>query len=66
MIERRKTLYISVNKKGEIKEVGISTNPELKSVYIADETNPFSGWSKSKICCYKVNVKDGLVMMMTP
>lgn len=59
-------MYVSVNKKGEIKEVGVSTNPDLKSLFIADETNPFNGWSKAKICCYKVNIRDGIVMMMTP
>ena len=59
-------MYVSVNDKNEIKEVGISTNPLLTSLYINDEENPFNGWSNAKICCFKVNVKDGIVTMMTP
>lgn len=59
-------MYVSVNKKNEIKMVGVSTDPNLTSLYIDDEHNPFEGWSEAKICCYKVNVKDGIVMMMTP
>lgn len=59
-------MYVSVNKKNEIKMVGVSTNPNLTSLYIDDEENPFIGWSEAKICCYKVHVKDGIVMMMTP
>ncbi|MCQ2771468.1 MAG: hypothetical protein MJ236_06715 [Clostridia bacterium] len=59
-------MYVSVNKKNEIKEVGVSTNPSLTSLYIDDEENPFEGWSEAKICCYKVHIKDGIVMMMTP
>lgn len=59
-------MYVSVNNKNEIKQVGVSTDPNLTSLYINDEENPFKGWSEVKICCYKVNVTDGIVMMMTP
>lgn len=59
-------MYVSVNKKNEIKMVGVTTDPNLTSLYIDDNENPFDGWSEAKICCYKVNVKDGIVMMMTP
>ena len=60
-------MYISVNEYNEIKEVGISTNPLLTSLYINDDESPFKGWSEAKICCYKVNVNDkGLITMMTP
>ena len=31
-----------------------------------DRPNPFLGWSKAKICSYKVQVVDGKVIMMTP
>ena len=61
-------MYISVNSQNEIKEVGISTDTSLTSLYV-DEKNenfPFKGWSEVKICCYKVEVKDGIVIMMTP
>lgn len=59
-------MYVSVNKENEIKMVGVSTDPNLTSLYIDDENNPFNGWSEAKICCYKVEVKDGIVTMMTP
>lgn len=59
-------MYVSVNKKSEVKEVGVSTNPNLTSLYINDDDNPFVGWSDAKICCYKVKVVDGVVMMLTP
>lgn len=61
-------MYVSVNKKNEIKEVGISTDMSLTSLYV-DENNedfPFKGWSDAKICCYKVEVKDGIITMFTP
>ena len=59
-------MYISVNSDNEIKSVGISSDPNLTSIYIKDEESPFVGWSDAKICCYKVEVVDGIVMMMTP
>ena len=59
-------MYVSVNKENEIKIIGVSTDPNLTSLYIDDENNPFNGWSAAKICCYKVEVKDGIVIMMTP
>lgn len=59
-------MYVSVNERGEIKMVGVSTNPGLTSLFIRDDMSPFKGWSEARICCYKVIVKDGIVMMMTP
>lgn len=61
-------MYISVNKKGEIKQVGVSTDPNLTSLYVNEDAEffPFAGWSAAKICCYKVRVVDGIIMMMTP
>lgn len=59
-------MYVSINSKNEIKEVGVSTNPNLTSVFINDKDNPFEGWSDAKICCYKVKVKDGIVTMLRP
>ena len=61
-------MYVCVNFNKEIKKIGISTSPELVSLYV-DENNdlyPFKGWSEAKICCYRVEVKDGVVMMLTP
>lgn len=59
-------MYVSVNEYNEIKEVGISTNPSLTALYIDDTDNPFVGWSEARICCYKINVKDGIVQMLIP
>ena len=45
-----------------------STDVSLTPVYINenDPTFPFYGWSNAKICCYKVEVKNGIVTMMVP
>lgn len=59
-------MYVSINNRNEIKKVGVSTDPSLTSLYINDDNNPFSDWSEAKICCYKVEIKEGVVMMMTP
>lgn len=61
-------MYISVNSKNEIKEVGVTTDPNLTSLYVDENADffPFKGWSKAKICCYKVTVLDGIITMMTP
>ena len=59
-------MYISVNEKNEIKKVGIDEN--LTVLYVDENSAdyPWNGWSEAKICCYKVEVKDGIVTMMTP
>ena len=59
-------MYISVNEKNEIKKVGIDEN--LTVLYVDENSAdyPWNGWSEVKICCYKVEVKDGIVTMMTP
>lgn len=49
-----------------IRAVGFNTNASLKELTIKDAFNPFKTWSKARICCYKVNVEDGMVTMMTP
>lgn len=61
-------MYISVNSKNEIKEVGVTADPNLTALYVDEnsEAYPFNGWSKAKICCYKVNVSDGIVTMLVP
>lgn len=62
-------MYISINENNEIKEVGVTTDPNLKSIYV-DETSPmfpFRGWSDAKVCCYKVSVNErGIITMLTP
>ena len=60
-------MKIYVNAEGVIYDVGENTTgEELREIEINDNGNPFSGWSKGKICCYKVAVENGIVTMMTP
>ena len=59
-------MYLSGNERNEVKKVGIDEN--LTILYV-DENNseyPFKGWSDAKICCFKVNVTDGIITMATP
>ncbi len=60
-------MKIYVNAEGVIYDVGenITGDTSLSEIEINDNGNPFSGWSKGKICCYKVAVQDGIVTMMT-
>lgn len=58
-------MYVYVNENNEIKSVDIPVDG-LTGYYISEKTSPFKGWSAAKICCYKVEVKEGVVMMMTP
>ena len=59
-------MKVYVNDRNEIKAVGETKSPELMELVIDDENNPFNGWSDAKICCYKVQVDEGRVVMMTP
>lgn len=59
-------MVIYVNEQNEIKDVNTTTDESLTALVVNDEGNPFVGWSTAKICCYKANVKDGVVVMMTP
>ena len=61
-------MKVYVDSENKIRAVGTTTDTSLTEVFI-DETAdsfPFKGWSIAKICCYKVNVADGVVTMMTP
>lgn len=55
-------MKIYVNEKGEIHST--TPDPTLTEIEVTDGT--FDGWTTAKICCYKVNVKDGNVTMLTP
>ena len=59
-------MKVFVDNENRIHDVGTTSDPELIELEINDESNPFSDWSKAKICCYKVNVSDGVVTMYTP
>ena len=59
-------MIIFINGNGEIKDVDRNSlsDPALTEVEVTD--GAFDGWSKAKICCYKVTVIGGKVTMMTP
>ena len=57
-------MIVYVNQNNEIKDVGATLDSTLTPLEITDGT--FDGWSIAKIMCYKVNVNEGVVTMMTP
>lgn len=57
-------MTIYVNDKNEIKDVGATLDSTLIPIEVTDGT--FDNWCIAKICCYKVNVVDGNVTMLTP
>ena len=61
-------MILYVDSESKVRAVNSTTDNTLTPLYV-DENNdsfPFKGWSTAKICCYKVNVADGVVTMMTP
>ena len=61
-------MILYVDNENKVRAVNTTTDTSLTPLYV-DETSdlfPFKGWSVAKICCYKVNVQDGIVTMMTP
>ena len=61
-------MILYVDSENKVRAVNSTTDTSLKPIYV-DENNeqfPFKGWSTAKICCYKVNVFNGVVTMMTP
>lgn len=61
-------MILYVDSENKVRAVNSTTDYTLTPLYV-DETNgefPFKGWSTAKICCYMVNVSDGVVTMMTP
>ena len=59
-------MILYVNDRNEIKDVHSTKDTSLKEVFIKDEENPFKDWSIAKICCYRVDVREGVVCMFTP
>lgn len=57
-------MTIYVNERNEIKDVNFTSDTSLIEIEVTDGT--FDGWSIAKILCYKVNVVDGNVVMLTP
>lgn len=59
-------MIIYVNELNEIKDVGITNDNTLIPIEILDDDeNPFTNWSSAKICCHKVKVNNGHVVMLT-
>lgn len=58
-------MILFVNDKGEIKDIDSTEDKSLKALEITGN-NPFEGWSDARIRCYRVEVRDGEVVMMTP
>ena len=61
-------MILYVDSENRVRAVNSTTDTSLTPLYV-DENNedfPFKGWSTAKICCYKVQVIDGMVTMMTP
>ena len=59
-------MIIYTDQEGRIKDVEKTNNPTLIRQEIDDKDNFFKGWSKAKICAYKVQVVDGRIVMATP
>ena len=60
-------MVIYVNESGEIKDVSTTNDQNLIPLEILDDDeNPFTNWSVAKICCHKVKVNNGHVVMLTP
>lgn len=61
-------MILYVDSENKVRAVNSTTDTSLTPLYV-DENNdmfPFKGWSTARICCYMVNVSDGVVTMMTP
>ena len=61
-------MILYVNSKNEVKDVNITSDENLTPLLVNDNAmdNPFLSWSPAKICCYTVEVKDGVVTGYTP
>lgn len=59
-------MKIYVNGENEIKDVGTTSDSTLIEVEISDDNNPFADWSVARICCFKVEVKEGNIAGYLP
>ena len=57
-------MTIYVNDRNEIHDVGSTTDPTLTPIEVTDGS--LDDMSEALICCYKVKVVDGVVVMRTP
>lgn len=59
-------MKVYVNEKNEIKAVGTTTDTSLTEVEITDSGNPFATWSEERICCFKADIRNGVVYGYSP
>lgn len=59
-------MILFTDKEGRIKDVNTTSDESLIPIEVVDEDNPFTNWTIAKICCYRIEVTDGVVTMMTP
>lgn len=57
-------MLIFVNDRGEIHDVNTTTDPKLTPIEVTDGS--LDDMSEALICCYRVKVEDGVVVMRTP
>ena len=57
-------MLIFVNERGEIHDVNTTTDPKLTPIEVTDGS--LDDMSEALICCYRVKVEDGVVVMRTP
>lgn len=57
-------MTVYVNDRNEIHDVGSTTDPKLTPIEVTDGS--LDDMSEALICCYKVKVEDGVVVMRTP
>lgn len=59
-------MKIFTDSSGCIRDVGSNTLKDKNLIEIEVTDGSFDGMSKALICCYKVTVEDGVVVMRTP
>lgn len=60
-------MLLFVNNNNEVKDVNFTKDSSLLPLEVFDDDyNPFKDWSVAKICCYRVEVQNGVVIMYTP
>lgn len=57
-------MTVYVNDRNEIHDVGSTTDPKLTPIEVTDGS--LDDMSEALICCYRVKVEDGVVVMRTP
>ena len=61
-------MKLYVDKNGCIMAVNSTERTDLTEIYVDDTLDDFAfkGWSETRICCYRVEVTDGVITMFTP